>query len=145
MAAKNISDLPANVALADAHVMEVQQTVNGKVTLSVLKEYMGKPNLQSTASAATVTPVTANQMVVITAQAAALTLANPTGTWVQGQRMVVRLKDNGTARAITFGSNYRPMGVALPTTTVVNKTMYMHFIYNSTDTKWDLVQLNQEA
>jgi hypothetical protein len=145
MAAKNISDLPTNIALADAHVMEVQQTVNGKVQLSVLKEYMGKPNLQSVTSSATVTPVTANQMVVITAQAAALTLANPTGTWVQGQSLRIRLKDNGTARAITFGANYRAMGVALPTTTVINKTMYMHFIYNSTDTKFDLVQLNQEA
>lgn len=145
MAAKNISDLPTNIALADAHLIEVQQTVNGKVALSVLKEYMGKPNLQSVTSAATVTPVAADQMVVITAQAVNLTLANPTGTWVQGQKLLVRIKDNGTARTITWGTNYRNMGTTLPATTVINKTLYCEFVYNSTDGKWDLMRVNQEV
>jgi hypothetical protein len=37
------------------------------------------------------------------------------------------------------------MGTSLPTTTTVNKTMYLGFIFNTTDTKWDLLSLAQEA
>lgn len=104
------------------------------------------PLLQSVTSSATVTPAAdTNDEVVITAQAAALTLANPTGSPAQGQKLIIRIKDNGTARAISYGTYYRAMGNALPTTTVVNKTMYLGLIYNSTDTKWDLVAVAQEA
>ena len=63
---------------------------------------------------------------------------------MQGQKLIIRIKDNGTARALTYGSEYRALGVALPTTTVINKTLYMGLIYNSTDTKWDLVAVAQE-
>jgi polygalacturonase len=102
------------------------------------------PNIQTVASAATVTPAFGNDLVVITAQAAALILANWTGTAFQGAGLVVRIKDNGTARAITYGTKYRAMGTPLPTTTVANKTMYFGFIYNSTDDKFDFVSLTQE-
>lgn len=98
------------------------------------------PRLQSVSSASTVTPdADANDMVVITAQAVALTIANPSGTPVNGQPMIIRLKDNGTARAITWGSQYRGIGTALPSTTTISKTIYFTMIYNSADTKWDVV------
>jgi hypothetical protein len=84
-------------------------------------------------------------MVIITAQAAALTLANPTGSPLQGQKLVVRIKDDGTARGISFGTEYRALGVTLPTTTVISKTMYLGFIRNDTDTKWDLVAKQEQA
>lgn len=103
------------------------------------------PSIQTVTSSATVTPAQTDDQVVITAQAAGLTLANPAGSPVQGQKLIIRSKDNGTARAITFGSQYRAMGNTLPTTTVVGKTTYLGLIFNSTDTKWDLVALAQEA
>jgi hypothetical protein len=103
------------------------------------------PRVQTVASSATVTPVSTNDIVTITAQAVGLTLANPTGTFVEGQALMIRIKDNGTARAITFDTNYRAIGVTLPTTTVISKTMYLGIIYNSTDAKWDIVGLNQQA
>lgn len=87
----------------------------------------------------------ATDLYVITAQAGALLFNNPSGTPVQGQKLMVRIKDNGTARALTYGSQFRAIGTALPTTTVISKTLYMGFIYNSTDTKWDLVASAQEA
>ncbi len=65
------------------------------------------PSVQSVASAATVTPTFDNDAVKITAQAAALTLANPTGTAIDMAGMVIRIKDNGTARAISYGTQYR--------------------------------------
>lgn len=39
----------------------------------------------------------------------------------------------------------RAIGVTLPTTTVINKTLYVGFLYNSTDSKWDGVLVRQEA
>jgi hypothetical protein len=103
------------------------------------------PRIQSVVSAATVTPTNLNDEVVITAQAAALFFANPTGTAVQGQSMLIRIKDNGTARAITYDTQYRAIGVTLPTTTVINKTVYLGLIYNATDTKWDVIGVAQEV
>ena len=97
------------------------------------------PNVQSVTSAATVTPTFANDLVKITAQAAALTLANPSGTAVDGWGIVIRVKDNGTARAITYGSQYRAIGVTLPATTVIGKTVYLAGIWNVEDTTLDIV------
>jgi hypothetical protein len=82
---------------------------------------------------------------IITAQAGALLFNAPGGTLVQGRSLVIRIKDNGTARALTWNAVFRAMGTALPTTTVVSKTLYLGFFYNSTDTKWDLVASAQEA
>jgi hypothetical protein len=107
--------------------------------------FVNTPNVQSVVSAATVTAVAGNDMVKVTAQAAALALANPTGAWLEGQGFVYRIKDNGTARAITYGTNLRAMGVTRPTTTVAGKTLYLGVVYNATDAKWDVVSVIQEA
>jgi hypothetical protein len=103
------------------------------------------PRVQSVASNATVTPTSTNDLVKITAQAAGLTLANPTGTFAEGQALIIRIKDDGTARSITYGSDYRAIGVTLPTTTVVSKTTYLGIIFNDTDTKWDVVGVTTQA
>ena len=91
------------------------------------------------------TATAADDIVKITAQAAGLTLANPTGTWAEGQGLVYRIKDNGTARSISYGAKFRAIGVTAPTTTVISKTLYIGVIYNSTDDKFDIVSTAQEA
>ena len=103
------------------------------------------PRVQSVTSSATVTPTSTNDIVTITAQAVALTLANPTGTFAEGQALMIRIKDNGTAQAITFGSNYRAIGVTLPTTTIANKILYLGIIYDSIDAKWNILGTPQQA
>lgn len=104
------------------------------------------PKLQSVTTAATVTAdANVDELVVVTAQAAALLLANPSGSPAQGQALVYRIKDNGTARAITYGAKFRGLGVTLPTTTVISKTLYIACVYNLTDDKWDVVSTRQEA
>ncbi len=103
------------------------------------------PGVQAVTSAATVTPTFLNDLVKVTAQAVALTIANPTGTAVPGLGMAIRIKDNGTAQAIGFGTQYRPIGVTLPANTVAGKTLYLGLIYNADDTKWDVVAVAQEA
>ena len=103
------------------------------------------PRVQTVTSSATVTATSTNDIVTITAQAVGLTLANPTGAFVEGQSLIIRIKDNGTARSIAYGTNFRAIGVTAPTTTVANKTTYIGCIYNSTDTKFDIVGVCTEA
>lgn len=77
---------------------------------------------------------------VITALAGNATFGAPTGTPTQGQPLLIRIKDDGTSRTLGFNSIYRfPSDIPAPSATQVNKTMYLGFIYNSTDTKWDCV------
>lgn len=109
------------------------------------KTIVTTPRVQVVTSAATVTPISTNDLIKITAQAAALTLANPTGTFVEGQDFLIRIKDDGTARAITFDTKYRAIGVTLPTTTTISKTMYLGVIYNATDDKFDVVATPTQA
>lgn len=80
----------------------------------------------------------------LTAMANATTIST-TGTPTAGQKLIIRLKDNGTARALTWDAVFRAIGVTLPTTTVISKTHYIGCIYNATDTKWDAVAVVQEA
>jgi hypothetical protein len=58
---------------------------------------------------------------------------------------MIRIKDNATAQTIAFGTNYRAIGVTLPTTTVISKTLYLGIIYNSTDSKFDVIGYNIQA
>jgi hypothetical protein len=141
MAEKKISELTAKgAALATTDLMVISEVSGASyVTKSVTGADIINPRVQSVTSAATVTATSLNDLVKITAQAAALTLANPTGTFAEGQALIFRIKDNGTAIAITFGANFRAVGVTLPTTTTISKTTYVGCIYNSTDTKFDVI------
>lgn len=78
----------------------------------------------------------------ITAQAAAVTtISNPSGTPTDGQTLIIRAKCDASNRALSWsGSQWRAgTDIALPTTLTANKTMYLQFMYNSADTKWDLI------
>lgn len=114
---------------------------DGGKTIAALRS----PAVQSVTSASTVTPTFADDFVKITAQAAALALANPSGTAIDGWGIVIRIKDNGTARAITYGTQYRAVGVTLPTTTTISKTLYLAGIWNTEDTKLDIIAARLEA
>lgn len=62
------------------------------------------------------------------------------GAPVNGQILRIRIKDDGTARALVFDSNFRAgTDLTLPSTTVISKTLYLGFIWNATDSKFDLV------
>lgn len=111
----------------------------------VQNTYRNLPSVQSVASAATVTPTANDDIVVITAQATALTLAAPTGSPVQGQALIIRIKDNGAAQTIAWNAIYRAIGVTLPTTTVLSKTTYVGLIYNSDDNRWDAIGVTTQA
>lgn len=100
------------------------------------------PRVTSISSNATWSPnADTDDVYEITAQAAAATtISNPSGTPVNGQKLIIRA--TGTAaRALTWsGSQWRASSdLALPTTTTTTKTMYLGFVYNTTGPFWDLV------
>lgn len=76
----------------------------------------------------------------ITAQQTAAAFGAPTGAPEDGSLLLFRIKDNGSAQALTWNIIYRDsIWLPLPTTTTANKTMNVGFIYNATDNKWDLL------
>jgi len=83
-----------------------------------------------------------------TAQNGAVTISADAGTPTDGQKMIFRIKDNGTARALTWttgtSKSFRAVGTTLPTSTVANKTLYVGGIYNSADSRWDVIMVTQE-
>lgn len=78
----------------------------------------------------------------------AITFLQPSGTPVDGQKLMIRIEDNGTARAITWTTSsgaFRAVGITLPTTTVISKVTYVGCIYNATDVFWDAVATVTQA
>lgn len=106
------------------------------------------PTVRSTSSVTpgTLTPDVDNyDFFVVTALANSMTFGAPTGTPVSGQGMLIRVKDNGTARTLTFNAIYRAIGVTLPTATVANKLLYLAARYNAESIKWDIISVGREA
>ncbi len=95
---------------------------------------------QTVTSSASITPNADEDDLVTISADATFDVRTPTGyTVVNGQKLILRIKDDGTARNITWGAKYRAIQSALPSATTASKTLYLGFIYNSADTKWDLV------
>lgn len=120
-------------------------TVNAKglVTAGTAKQI---PNVQSVTSSATVTPsADMNDLVSINAQAVALTLAAPTGTATDGEKLIIRIKDNGTTQTINWNGVYAAGGATLPTATVAGKWHHVGLIYNSNTTTWLCVAASVQA
>ena len=88
-----------------------------------------------------------DDIVAITALGESLEVLDPSPAYtvVNGQKLILRIKDSGDARAITWGDQYRAIQSSLPAATIASKTLYLGFIYNAADTKWDLVANAQEA
>ena len=101
--------------------------------------------VSSITSSATPTPVAGETQYNITALAVNATFAVPSGTPSDGDRILIRVKDDGTARTLAWNAIYRATNIALPTTTTISKTMYIGFVYNNADSKWDIVASAEEA
>ena len=104
------------------------------------------PRVTSAASASSLTPSVATADVYIyTALAAGLTINAPTGTPVDGDKLMFRLLDNGTSRSLTWDATYTVIGVTLPTATTISKTTYVGCIYNANNTRWDVIAVTTQA
>lgn len=111
-----------------------------------------QPKVRAVAAGATTGTLTPNGATTDVFEAegltGAITLAAPSGTPADGQRLLIRIKDNGTARGITWTTSagaYRAVGITLPTTTVISKVTYVGCIYNGTDSFWDAIATVTQA
>lgn len=79
----------------------------------------------------------------------AITLAAPSGTPEAEQKLILFLKDNGSARGITWttsSTGFRASVEApLPSTTVAGKWMRIGCIWNDDDSYWDVVAVVNQA
>lgn len=125
-----------------------QATTNGVETLTN-KRITQRCNAQTTTASPFAWDSDSYDQQSFSALANALTINADAGTPTDGQRAVFRIKDNGTARALTWttgvSKGFRAVGATLPTTTVINKTVYVGCIYNIADSRWDVVAVAQEA
>ena len=100
------------------------------------------PRITTEADATSVSPNadTTDVSVQVNTQATGtLTVNNPSGTPVQGQRWVFRIKSTNV-QTYSWGAAFRGgVTLALPTVSTAAKTDYLQFLYNSTDSKWDVV------
>jgi len=141
-----VSGLGTGVATAlasNANAAAGFPTGNGTATLTNKRI---DPRTSSSASTATLTPdISSFDQYNLTAQAVGLTIAAPTGTPVDGNRITIRILDNGTAQTLTWNATYTVIGVTLPTTTTATKMVYIGCVYNSTNTRWDVVAVTTQA
>jgi hypothetical protein len=89
-------------------------------------------------------------MFQMTAQAATAAFGVPSGIPVVGQKLMVNIIDNGTARAITWSSatgGFVAAGVSLPSTTVTGKYLTVGFMYNTANSlnKWQCIASAQQT
>ena len=104
------------------------------------------PRVTSAASASTLTPSVATaDIYAYTALAASLTINAPTGTPLDGDKLIFRFLDNGTSRTLTWNATYTVIGVTLPTATTINKTTYVGCVYNANNTRWDVIAVTTQA
>ena len=144
--ANEITAITEKTTVANIDEFIIEDSGASFVKKSIKRKAIINPISVTTASTATLTVDSdVNDFVVLTAQAEALTIAVPTGTPVEGQKLIIRLKDDGSARGITFNAIFRAIGITLPTTTVASKITYLGLVYNSTDTKWDVIATKTEA
>ena len=72
-----------------------------------------------------------------------LTVNAPSGTPTDGQKLVLRLKSTN-AQTYSFNATYAfSTTVTAPTTLAAGKTDYIGLMWNATNTKWDVVAVDQ--
>lgn len=124
----NISDANKPVSIAQAEADALKSPI--------------APRKQA-AGANAITPDTADDL-ISREVTGAVTINDPTGIFADGQGFVIRIKGDATARSITWGGKYRPVGEALSTTTVVGKMLYIPVMRYEADDKFDVFPAQQE-
>jgi hypothetical protein len=141
-------DTTATLGTSDVKIpsQKAVKTYVDSGTVTITNKRITK-RIATVASAATVTPTSDDcEIYTVTAQGEAVDIAAPSGTPTNGQTLLLRILDNGTARAITWhtgsAGDYRfSTDLTAPSTTVLSKTLYIGFIYNSAASRWDCVAI----
>ncbi len=78
-----------------------------------------------------------------------VTINAPSGTKTDEQQLIIHLDDNGTSRTISWNTGANGFRVAknvtLPTATTAGKWIRVCCIWNSADSRWDVVTVVEQA
>jgi len=113
--------------------------VNG----SIQDIYKQAPSVQTIVSTTTVTATSEQDLIEVTALEVGMELSNPTGVFTNGQLLEYKIKDSGTPRTLTLGSNIRNF-TTFGLVTTASKWTRLIVEYNATDTKWDIIGFNTQ-
>lgn len=132
-------------------IQEVAEDAEATATGAAQNVVEAKLAVASTTSSATPTPARSSQrnLFELNAQAATAAFQPPSGTASDGDSLILRIKDNGTARALTFSSatgGYAEGGFDLPSVTTTGKYLHLGFQYVTSNSlnKWMLLGIAQE-
>lgn len=147
------SSTGGNVALFDGATGKILQdsTIVGAnivqtTATQTLSNKRVSPRIQQyTSTASFMVDASSFDMHQVNAQAEALTISQTGGSTVDGEKVIVRVKDNGTSRSITWGSGITPIGVTLPTATVADKWLYVGLIYSAAASAWHAIAVVVES
>jgi hypothetical protein len=121
----------------------------GRLTFAANTPSSTQRVVASTSTSGTITPrASTSDVFTMLGLTGSVTVAAPSGTPTNGQKLILRIRDNGTARTLSWANTsggYRAIGITLPTTTIPNKIAYVGCIYNTTDTFWDVIAYTQEV
>lgn len=132
--------------ITSSGTLSIDSTVATLTGTQTLSNKRIDPRVTTAATATSLTPSIATADVyAYTALASGLTINAPTGTPLDGDKLIFRLLDNGTARALTWDATYTVIGTVLPTTTVISKTTYVGCMYNANNTRWDVIAVTTQA
>jgi len=121
-------------------------TIVGTTDTQTLTNKRIDPRDVSATTASSLTPdISVGDIYSYSALASDLTINAPIGTPTNGDKLMFRFLDDGTGRALTWNGTYTVIGVTLPTTTTANKTTYVGCIYNSNNTRWDVIAVTTQA
>ena len=145
-AANEITSITEKTTVDNQDEFIIEDSADSGNKKSIKRKNIVRPIVNSTTTTATLTPnIDEYEQEDVTDLASAMTIAAPTGTPSTGMRLIFRITDDGTARALTWNVIYRAIGVTIPSTTTANKILYVGCIYDEAGSKWDVVAVKEEA
>ena len=130
-------------ALVEADISDLGSYITATSTNTLTNKAITKRVVTTASDTTAVIDATATDVYQLTAMAGDTTFSF-TGTPVDGQTILIRFKDNGTTRGLTW-TGFTAIGVTLPTTTTVSKWHYVGVQYNLAATQWHVIAVTEEA
>lgn len=125
------------------NAINTQKVADGSITPAKVAPIISATDASAIAGGAgTITPLVSTRMYAITALSVTGNIAPPSGTPVDGQGLVLRIRDNGAQRSINWNAIYRPIGLTLPSVTY-NPGFYASMVYDLAATKWDVLSISR--
>lgn len=144
--ASKLDDIVENIqALAAGSAFDAESVPGSVLAPSSVTADKMSDMISATTDGASPYVVPANTSMVALTMNGDTTITSPAGTPKDGQGLMFRIKDNGTARVITWGTIWRAIGVTVPTTTTVSKLIYVTARYNAPDAKWDILSVGKQT